>query len=372
MGIVSLTFQIFFSKYNLVKLKLAQISSVILFIFSLQSATRVQGASSFVKYPLNPIFSPNSANWDKYGTRSPNLLNVQGYYQMLYDGNGGDGSRIGYARSLNGIDNWFRTTSPVVTPGSADGFEKETADGFIRYSNELKLYQMWFTSFDNTHWTYGLDRFRTRYATSSDGQNWIKNDKWILVGSPGSWDSGGTYRGRSVIYRNGLYQMWYTGTDDADLNVINNWRIGYATSTDGITWTKQNDGKPVIVPDQIWEYESVQTPSVIFENGVYHMFYSTGPKRSQNNPGQIVYAYSFDGVNWIKPPELNPVLTPGPVAWEGDEVTAPSIIHDGNLLKMWYTGNDGTLRIGYATASADWLPKVTPTPSPTPTLTRTP
>ncbi|MBC8232067.1 hypothetical protein H8E77_21175 [bacterium] len=51
------------------------------------------------------------------------------------------------------------------------------------------------------------------------------------VGADGEWDDTGVIR-PNVIFNNGVYQMWYAGHDGT------NWRIGYATSDDGITWTK--------------------------------------------------------------------------------------------------------------------------------------
>lgn len=98
-------------------------------------------------------------------------------------------------------------------------------------------------------------------------------------------------------------------------------------------------------------------------------------------PTQIVYAYSEDGINWIKPDELNPVLTTGPEVWDSSNIISPFVIKENDVLKMWYAGIGGSpWQIGYATASADWLPTITPsqtpssspTPSPTPSPTHGP
>lgn len=38
-------------------------------------------------------------------------------------------------------------------------------------------------------------------------------------------------------------------------------------SADGINWTKQNDGNPVIIPTKSWELSNVSYPSVIYDEG---------------------------------------------------------------------------------------------------------
>lgn len=252
------------------KLKLAQVVLIVAIVFLLQRSAHVYGAIGFVKYPSNPIFQTNSNNWDSNGVHSPRLIKSNNLYQMWYSANGGSGWRIGYAYSPNGLTNWIRSSLPVIPPGSSDGWEKETDDAFVIYDSSNSLYKMWFTSTNSDHWQSGYDRFRTRYATSTDGISWTKLD-WVITGTQGSWDSGGTARGRSVVYKDGVYHMWYAGTNTNDLGSDPYWRIGYATSTDGITWIKENQGNPVISPDKVWELKNVSYPNVIYINGIYHM-----------------------------------------------------------------------------------------------------
>ena len=80
------------------------------------------------------------------------------------------------------------------------------------------------------------------YATSTDGVHW---DKWpnpvLLRGAPGEWDAGFVQPG-AVIRDGGIYRMWYGGCVSGDLGPC---ETGYATSPDGVTWTKfPDDLKP--------------------------------------------------------------------------------------------------------------------------------
>ena len=83
------------------------------------------------------------------------------------------------------------------------------------------------------------------YATSADGIDWQKHPQnpVLKVGAPGCWDS--DYVGYPEIIKIGTtYHMWYAGTDN--FNNYPAFRMGYATSSDGINWTKAESDNPVL------------------------------------------------------------------------------------------------------------------------------
>ena len=54
----------------------------------------------------------------------------------------------------------------------------------------------------------------------------------LPLGNPGEWDD--TEAGYvHVLYDGSMYQMWYSGSPQQYT-----YRIGYATSSDGLNWTK--------------------------------------------------------------------------------------------------------------------------------------
>lgn len=344
------------------------ISILLLFIFA-STLNSTLAANIFVKYPGNPIFSPSLfGNWDSRYVSAPTILKKDDQYMMWYQANEGSGVwKIGYASSSNGISNWTRLDRPVINVGSTDGWEAFITEPRVLFDSSTNTYKMWYGS-DKSNWVSGLDRFRLRYATSSDGVNWIKSG-WVLTGTPGAWDEGGINRGTSIIYKDGLYHLWYGGTNSGFV-----WRIGYVTSPDGINWTKQNGGNPVVSPTTSWELNNVSFPTVIFDDGIYKMWYGAGLGEM---PTQIVYAYSNDGINWTKPSIENPVLTTSSLGFDKNRVSITSAIHDTDAYRLWYSGYDGTFwAIGLATSPAIPVvttpsPTTTPTPSPTPTPTPT-
>ena len=61
--------------------------------------------------------------------------------------------------------------------------------------------------------------------------------------------------------------MWYTGYDGTS------WRIGYATSLDGIVWEKYH-ANPVLGPGAsgTWDGDGVAHPAVLFDGVEYQMW----------------------------------------------------------------------------------------------------
>lgn len=123
--------------------------------------------------------------------------------------------------------------------------------------------------------------------------------------------------------------------------------ILYAFSNDGMNWTQYNNN-PVMTPRNYysWDNQNVQPGAVLKENGVYKMYYS-----GFSDVGSYWYiglATSIDGINWEKYP--NPILTPTN-SWEFQMVPS-SIIKYDNVYYLYYTGrNMPFYAVGVATST---------------------
>ena len=295
----------------------------------------------WTKYANNPVLSGGGAgSWDEVWLFDPSVIVDGTTYKMWYTGYGSSPpGRIGYATSSDGID-WTKFDgNPVLSEGPAGSWDEEGP----RWGSVLLdggVYKMWYTGRDAS----GVNRIG--YATSSDGIVWNKYDGNPVfdVGAPGSWED------RHVLYPTvikdgGVYKMWYTGWKSGG-----GVKIGYATSNDGIDWTRYS-GNPVLTwgPSGNWDDEAVYAAHVLL-NGVYHMWYSG----SDGVEYEIGYATSSDGISWTKH-LANPVITTGPEgSFDSEGADYPCVVLDGNTYKMWYVGEsaDGLLRIGYAYAPA--------------------
>ena len=167
-------------------------------------------------------------------------------------------------------------------------------------------------------------------------------------GDSDSWESWHV-QNPTVIYDGSTYKMWYEGLNDT-------YRIGYATSSDGIHWQKYS-GNPVLDIDESssWENGAVGHPSVIFDNNQYIMFYQ-GSGHGLNPGWQIGMAFSNDGIHWQKYVQ-NPVIPLGDSGeWDDAHVVAPSAILVNGNYKVWYGGyqyGGGHWEIGYASSMAE-------------------
>jgi predicted GH43/DUF377 family glycosyl hydrolase len=171
--------------------------------------------------------------------------------------------------------------------------------------------------------------------------NWTKalSNPVLDLGPPGSWDDY-SIQWPSVIKRNGTYEMWYAGHDSI------NWRIGLATSIDGLTWTKHPDNPVLQLGPLGWDNSNVFAPCVLWNGSMYEMWY-TGHDGSN---WRIGHATSPDGINWSKDTK-NPVLNASASGWDDFNVHEAWVKIEGGLYKMWYSGTDNIGEdIGYATS----------------------
>lgn len=120
----------------------------------------------------------------------------------------------------------------------------------------------------------------------------------IPLGTAGAWD-GGAIGSMTVVKVGEIYHLYYEawgvrGDSDKDYSTL---QIGHAISTDGIHWVK--DPTNPVVPKGTgndWDRNGTWDPSVIYENGVFKMWYGGG----MDPYCDWGYAISTDGVHFIK------------------------------------------------------------------------
>lgn len=182
------------------------------------------------------------------------------------------------------------------------------------------------------------------YAYSSNGINWTKysGNPILVPGNNSDWYN--TFiSSPSVILENGIYKMWFTAPDLVINSQPTDGKgnIGYATSVNGTSWTVHPSPVLIAGDQNNWDSASIAEPSVIKINGGYHMFYSALDKWTIEN-FQVGYATSSDGLNWTKSMQ-NPVLKIGSSSqWDDYWASHPGVIYDqlSSKFKMWYTGRD--------------------------------
>lgn len=137
----------------------------------------------------------------------------------------------------------------------------------------------------------------------------------------GHWDV--KIRERGWILRDGdQWRMWYTGYDGTRPGQK---MLGYATSTDGLTW-KRHSGNPV------YKDHWVEDPCIISNAGTLYMFAEGEQDRAQLLTSQ-------DGISWTRVGRLDVRLKGGEPIPDGPYGT-PTGWFEGGVWNLFYERGD--------------------------------
>jgi predicted GH43/DUF377 family glycosyl hydrolase len=267
---------------------------------------------------------------------------------------------IAYAESTDGkrwtlwkrADRSADSLADLVVMSSPNGWD---APG-VENASVLRLptggYRMYYTG---NRPPEGSNTYAIGLATSDDGIAWRKQGSSPIFEGANPWERPNCSNPRdsrtckdggplepSVIYdaKEGLYKMWYAAVG---VKGFLSFRIGYATSKDGISWTRRPD--PVLEPagKGAWDETWVSHVNVIPDpQAGYHLFYFSTPLADicdgcEMQPGMIGHAYSVDGIRWIRNPK-NPILSPRKGKWDAWTVGGPTALIREGKIWLWYHG----------------------------------
>lgn len=132
---------------------------------------------------------------------------------------------------------------------------------------EGERWRMWYVS--GIAWEIVKDtlhsRYHIKYAESDDGIRW-RREGIVCIDFA---DSSELNIGRTCVMRVGKrYHAWFS------VNRGEGYRIGHATSRDGITWVRESDQFGLPVSPTGWDSEAVAYPFVVQHQDKLFMFYN--------------------------------------------------------------------------------------------------
>ncbi|MCI0457813.1 MAG: hypothetical protein L0Z62_12665 [Gemmataceae bacterium] len=205
--------------------------------------------------------------FDDSGVNPSCVVNVGGRRRLYYIG-WQRCQRVPYmlfAGAAESADGTFRKLSrrPVLDRTDSEPFLRSATSVLV----EGGRYRAWYVSalgWGDVHGTT-YPRYVVRHAESADGLSWSDGGP-VCIGLEG--DEFGI--GRPWVVRDGaLYRMWYSVRSHSAP-----YRIGYAESADGLTWTRRDEEAGIDRSERGWDAEMICYPAVIDVGGRRLMFYN--------------------------------------------------------------------------------------------------
>lgn len=281
--------------------------------------------STPITYTASSLDTPSltrgaPGEWDASDVLNPSVIRYRDQYWNLYSGFDGRTWRTGLAVSSDG--NTWQKRGVILSPDKKlwEGDDYIAANGSALVRNGEILY--WFQAGRRPQ--LGLLRSR------DGGQSWTREPQPVLTRGPrGSWDELGV-ADPYVIEAGGQLYLYYLGLDRAKRQ-----RLGVARSDDGIHWTRLLSNPILELGDPgTFDENGLGEPAVWSAHGRYWMLY-TGRSRSEER--RLALAVSPDGIHWTRVP--NSTIS-GPAPWNAHVLCDPTVLPEGNQLRVWYGGGD--------------------------------
>ncbi len=162
-----------------------------------------------------------------------------------------------------------------------------------------------------------------------------QNNPIFEASGPGHWDV--KIRERGWILKEGdCYQMWFTGYDGTRPGLK---MLGYASSCDGIHWTKSSC-------NPVYKEHWVEDMMVVKQGDVYHMF-----AEGKDDIAQLLI--SNDGINWKRVGPLDIRLSNGTPIPEGPRGTPVAWFEQGRWF-LFYERRDAGIWLASSSDLKIW------------------
>lgn len=292
---------------------------------------------------LGKIFE-NSGEHEKLRTHAANPLALpisDHIYRVFYSGRDEENrSSVSYFDfDLDQMQVVYKHEFPLITHGAEDSFYSHG----ISLGNAFEMNGHTYINFmgwhipDNQHWMGKIGRLLlndTSISLTIDPDHpFIDLDQEDPVSLSYPW----------IHFDNDLYQMWYGSTvywNSAEEEMLH--IIKYASSRDGVEWSKMGEA----VPHILGHSQAFSRPSVIKHHAGYEMWFSYRGKLHSNY--RIGYATSMDGIQWNC--DYDKVgLDVSEEGWDREMICYPYVFAHNDSLYMLYNGNGyGKSGIGLA------------------------
>lgn len=221
-----------------------------------------------INYPKKPIITFGAeGTYYSHGISLGNIYEVNGNKFLLFMGwqypeNAHWRGVIGKLQLIRNDVFFVDTTTPFLSIDAEDSISLSYS--FVLFHE--RIYKMWYGS--TITWDAGNQEMIhvIKYATSTDGVNWLKHG----IAIPYDVNVAQAFSKPSVVIDKNGYHMWYSYRDGKGTS----YRIGYAFSIDGTTWERKQKESGIDISTNGWDSEMICYPFVFDHKGKRYMLYN--------------------------------------------------------------------------------------------------
>lgn len=219
-----------------------------------------------IDYSTQPVLAPGQLGcFDDNGVTPSCVTEVGGRLFLYYIGwNPGSTVRMhlfgGLAISDDGGASFARwSRAPIIERSAVDPF-LNTAPWVVSCEGEYRMYYV-----SGCGWRHRDEPlYNIKLARSMDGQHWVRDGHTCVdFRNPAEHALARPY----VTHDDGRWQMWFSHKGA-------HYRLGYAESSDGITWNRDDARAGLDVADTGFDSEMIAYASVVRDREQRFMFYN--------------------------------------------------------------------------------------------------
>ena len=232
-------------------------------------AVRLSGEEhSVLSVSLEPCLEVGAVGlFDENGASYPWIIQHDELFYMYYVGwvNGGR-SRFqnftGVAISEDGFRFERVKNTPILDRTDLEPFGSGSCCVWV----ENGLFKMYYTAFEPWIQKPGKNepRYNLKLATSANGIDWAR-DQTVVIDFKSHLEH--AISRPSLLMEDGLYRLWYCSRGDQ-------YRIGYAQSTDGKNYIRHDESVGIELSDDGWDSEMQEYPHIFDYDDRRYMVYN--------------------------------------------------------------------------------------------------
>ncbi len=285
---------------------------------------------------LGRVFGPTdrSLSWAKHSALQPTPILLEDrvrVYCGFRDVNGK--SRVGFVDldPDNPMHVMGVSDAPALDLGDPMTFDQDgvVPCAIVKRGERLFLYYAGYLLCEKVR----FQAFGGLAVSEDEGKTFNRHAKYPVLGPT---EEATLFRAlHSIMPEGGKWRVWYgagSRFEQGKTKTLPVYNIRYMESTDGITFPREGS----VAIDISGEEHRVGRPYVVKIANNYIMFFGSG---SEQSPYTLMYATSPDGISWTRQGAIDG-LDLSPSGWDSQMMAYPAVLTARGQTYMFYNGNE--------------------------------